>query len=46
MRAADIMTRNVVSVSPETPASHVVRLCLTQGRPEYLSLIATAASRE
>jgi len=31
MRAADIMTRNVVSVSPETPASHVVRLCLTQG---------------
>ena len=31
MRAADIMTRNVVSVSPETPASRVVRLCLRQG---------------
>ncbi|MBO0738862.1 MAG: CBS domain-containing protein [Alphaproteobacteria bacterium] len=31
MRAADIMTRNVVSVSPGTPASRVVRLCLTQG---------------
>jgi len=31
MRAADIMTRNVVSVSPETLASRVVRLCLRQG---------------
>jgi len=31
MRAADIMTRNVVSVSPKTPASRVVMLCLTQG---------------
>ena len=31
MRAADIMTRNVVSVSPKTPASRVVTLCLTQG---------------
>ena len=31
MRAADIMTRNVVSVSPETPASRIVTLCLTQG---------------
>jgi CBS domain-containing protein len=31
MRAADIMTRNVVSVSPDTPASRVVRLCLKQG---------------
>ena len=31
MRAADIMTRNIVSVSPDTPASRVVRLCLKQG---------------
>jgi CBS domain-containing protein len=31
MRAGDIMTRNVVSVSPETPASRAVALCLTQG---------------
>ena len=31
MRAGDIMTRNVVSVSPETSASRVVTLCLTQG---------------
>jgi CBS domain-containing protein len=31
MRAVDIMTRNVVSVSPGTPASRVVKLCLTQG---------------
>ena len=31
MRAGDIMTRNVVSVSRETPASRVAMLCLTQG---------------
>jgi CBS domain-containing protein len=31
MRAGDIMTRNVVSVSPETPVSRAVTLCLTQG---------------
>lgn len=31
MRAADMMTRYVVSVAPETPASRVVTLCLTEG---------------
>jgi CBS domain-containing protein len=31
MRAGDIMARNVVSVSPETPVSRAVTLCLTQG---------------
>jgi predicted transcriptional regulator len=31
MRAGDIMTKYVVSVSPETPASRVVTLCLTEG---------------
>jgi CBS domain-containing protein len=31
MRAGDIMTRKVVSVSPETPVSRAVTLCLTQG---------------
>ena len=47
MRAADIMTRNVVSVSPETLASRVVRLCLRQGTTGVcLSLMTTAASWE